>query len=149
MAKRPGATWDATNRKLEAAEASAFGIPWNGSPSSPPRLHTNDGEPPVRPVQFDSRQTWVGEGKSLTFIQPAPTTGTCPQVQRVPSRRNASVQFHGQQTAAQSLLVPTCTGLVWRDPGPIPNWPIAFSPQAHIVPSARSATEWLAAAATP
>ena len=102
----------------------------------------------MRPVQFDSRQTWVGEGKLFMFIQLVSTTrGTAPQAQRVPSRRSASVQFHGQHTATQSLLVPTCTGLVWRGPGPLPNWPIALSPQAQRVPSRLSATEWLAEAA--
>src|ERR1039458_854924 len=149
MAKLPGAAWGRASRKFDAAEDSGFGTPWNGSQSSPERFHTNAREPPMRPVQFDSRQTWVGQGKLFMFIQLVPTTrGTDPQAQRVPSRRSASVEFHGQHTATQSSLVPTCTGLVWRGPGPLPNWPIALSPQAQRVPSRLSATEWTTAAAT-
>src|ERR1019366_2845703 len=135
--------------KLEAAEASGFGAAWNGSQTSPRRFRTNGRKPQVtKPVQFDSTHTWGGNGKLLAGAPQDPTTETFPQAQRVPSRRSASVPLHGQQRAAQSLLVPTCTGLVWFGPGPRPNCPLEFSPQAQRVPSRLRATEWLAVAAT-
>src|SRR5439155_11966702 len=116
---------------------------------SPEPVRTKGKKPLVNPTQLVTRHTWVGVGKLFIVADGTdPKTENGPQAQRVPSFLRPSVPIQGQ-TAAQSLLVPTCTRLVWLGPGPLPSWPIEFSPQAQRVPSRRSASACANEAAMP
>src|SRR6266700_4628259 len=87
----------------------------------PDRLHVSAIGPAANPIQFVSRQTWVGAVKTTPGC-PLLNPKILPHTQSVPLERRANVWDPWPQLmAAQSRFVPIRTRLDWLGPWPVPS----------------------------